>query len=432
VSLPSPPTRQLAAGITADDRVVALATEHRVRTEGGLYRIVALVGEHEVGGVAGALHDVVADAADHGVAALVGSDRVVAAVAVHEVGPGAGDDRVAAVIGVVAAHDRHGARRKACIDGVVAFVHEKQRIGGAAEDERQVVALTGEHGAVAEEDSEAVVAFIAEGQVAADPIEEKIVTDARDIGIIPTTGEELIVATVTEDDVGAAAALDTVVAIGRIIAAEDRLRVGCVQDGDRVAALVAEQDHGTDIRVDVPDAVVLGSAADHAGIAGLQQDSVLARAAVDGDRAAAGEDRVVAAQPDDAAGPGVAGLVQRVVSGRAGCRIGHGVSPLKVSLRHDDAAAAGFDQCGRAGQCRAAGALALGGPWFVLWASFVLLLPRRTSRRRLDRLRHRAPVEFGRKKEGAVWPPLPRGESKARRIVLRSRSRSPRWCRSRR
>ena len=81
------------------------------------------------------------------------------------------------------------------------------------------------------------------------------------------------------------------------------------------------------------DRVVFRAAVDGAGIAGPQGHGVVARIPGDGGEAAAGEDAVVAGEPDNGAGAGVGRLVQHVVAGGAGRHIGHGDLPWSVVMR---------------------------------------------------------------------------------------------------
>ena len=74
---------------------------------------------------------------------------------------------------------------------------------------------------------------------------------------------------------------DAVGAVARIVAADDRLRVARQTCADGIGAVAAEQQHRAAV-AGREDAVVLGAAVHRAGVAGLQNDRVVAAVAGDG------------------------------------------------------------------------------------------------------------------------------------------------------
>ena len=269
------------------------------------HRVVGLIGEDQVGVDAG--RDAVAAlAADHRVGAVRAVDRVGAAVAEDEVGPVCRrsasrcrrPESLPPTMVAAVAPNR--------IDRVVAFVAEEHHVAAVADCAHRVVAETAEEVSLAADDPHTCrcPGCRTPGRCRAGSCGDHVVAEAANHVSLPRTPSKRIVAAVPEDQVGPGAARwcrprrSNRCRRRRLRAA----RPPC----DDIGAVAAEHLHRAG-GCRPEDAVVLGAAVHRAGVAGLQDDRVVAAVAGDGREPVPMEMLVVAGEADDGARAGVAG-----------------------------------------------------------------------------------------------------------------------------
>ena len=143
-------------------------------------------------------------------------------------------------------------------------------------DRIEIVAQPAPPGVVAGHAVRRIVALVAEEQLAAGAAEEGVVAEAGDDAVGAALTDERVVAAVAEDQVRPEAGGDDVIAVVGIIPAHDRLRGGRGRGADEIGAVAAEDQERAHVEAG-PQAVIFRAAVHRAGVAGLENDRVVAR-----------------------------------------------------------------------------------------------------------------------------------------------------------